>query len=1328
MITNNLKRKAFTLVELLIVIAIIGILFIVLISKVDFATDKAKATGVQTDFRSFQVAIESVAKEHAGLATFGWDTGDINGDRIRNSYDKGDINKNGKQDEGEVFIGSKIYTETWTGIYTLTNPVDANDGSAITALESAINNNLDPKLHITMHDDLTITMANGAQDPWDTEYHGFYITNATVDGKDRGAIVIYSNGANQEWGSEHSISNGVVVVNVPGNNVYGKDDYSLAVAYTYANGYGEVKTSTTGFSQNQGGGPSNNVGTQPPSENIDYEKVNGIYLLDINNYQFVNTENRTCTESLGTVYPFGNRDDVPEQYKIVTYGDSALAYYNAKINDIDVIYGQCVALEIDNDNVYYCIGSYFRQYDAFVVCTRSYFGSLSEMLNGQSLYCGGCEHGDLYSKIQIVLSDNTMTMNETLVLPEGCTGNNETLSQVFKKQNNVSIYDNNDFSEFYLFTSMESCIGGLDETGFVFDMEIYDLKFSSTSGSINVGFYYENIGKTYSDFFNHLLLEFSDHEEMLLNSEYFNTTFSAGNSDILNELNIVVGWNGYYLNFPWNYALQTIGLIPADFVDDSDLISVQKYHEFDNNNALFTNTSNIQFILNENDTHSRVASMFINNIPCTFEEINYRTYGLPSDIAFKFDNAVNNIKFVLNDGTIIVGQFRFELEDRVLNNNATFTSNNVSFIIKSFESECGNIDYVVLNDGVLGSYGYSLTSQGNGNVVFNIEKTVINSLTNKETHTLTIYLNDGTAINIEFVMDIYSCLYGVNHNYLEPGLYTSSGQLIVDWNTLLDAGLDVETDITTKIEAVANTLNVPDVKMYSVLQNFVPDGEHVILSLGNVSRIGKNVFYGFGSNGSMLNSTLQLVVSSYFGNIVIDQLIIPNSVTEFGESCFESSMINNIIFNGTDSEWNNISLGKKWNKNWSGNNIAHTTNNDVAIDAYIIPGPSDPTNYLAPGLYAMDGTLALSWNQLVSAPYNFNISATYTSSNYLTSTTSLHYILTNYDFGVDLSEGFILSVDNSVSTIGAYALYIMDSNNNLSYNGPTLRTLIINNKSTSFKGYALGKTIWLETFMYNGTSAEWDSNVTKTNYWYGSSTSTKFTIYCTDGEYQKNGCITGDTLILMADGSYKRIDELTYDDVVMVWNFETGTYDIAPIAIIFYHGHQEWDVVNLKFSDGTTLNIINSHGLFSADENKYVYIDIDNVSDYIGTQFVKYDNCEYITVTLVEYTTTTEYTGSYCLQTVGNNNYIAGNMFSLTKPDIEGIYDYFEIGENMKYDEVKMQADIEKYGLFTYDDFVETGITYDQFIAFNGAYMKILIGRGIITWQDVLDTINNYIL
>ena len=252
------KRKAFTLIELLIVIAIIGILFIVLVSKVDFATDKAKATGVQTDFRSFQMAFDTVAKENAGFNTFGWDTGDANQNGKRDSYDEGDngagggIAHNGIQDGAEVFTGHKVYAETFSKVYSLKkNGTGSYDREALNRLETAINANLDPKLHITIKDDGEILMANGARDPWNKEYHGYYITNAEVDGKDRGAIVMYSDGANNEFGSEHIIANGIVTISIPGSNKAGKDDYSIVSLYTYVNGYGEVKNITTGFSNNQ---------------------------------------------------------------------------------------------------------------------------------------------------------------------------------------------------------------------------------------------------------------------------------------------------------------------------------------------------------------------------------------------------------------------------------------------------------------------------------------------------------------------------------------------------------------------------------------------------------------------------------------------------------------------------------------------------------------------------------------------------------------------------------------------------------------------------------------------------------------------------------------------------------------------------------------------------------------------------------------------------------------------------------------------------------------------------------------------------------------------
>jgi general secretion pathway protein G len=52
------KGKGFTLIELLIVIIIIGILFIVLIPRVNFVSDSAKAAGVKTILRSVQASMD----------------------------------------------------------------------------------------------------------------------------------------------------------------------------------------------------------------------------------------------------------------------------------------------------------------------------------------------------------------------------------------------------------------------------------------------------------------------------------------------------------------------------------------------------------------------------------------------------------------------------------------------------------------------------------------------------------------------------------------------------------------------------------------------------------------------------------------------------------------------------------------------------------------------------------------------------------------------------------------------------------------------------------------------------------------------------------------------------------------------------------------------------------------------------------------------------------------------------------------------------------------------------------------------------------------------
>jgi hypothetical protein len=157
-------------------------------------------------------------------------------------------------------------------------------------------------------------MANGYKDPWSTQYHGRYITNAsadaaakwntdasmvgsTGDNMDRGAILMYSNGANQKFGTKVKIENGIVTATVsqidadhPDNNKMGADDYVMAVVYTYTNGYGETAAITEGFSNNQQFLTGNGGSVDNKNININWETNNNELMLSIPGYGNVNIQ------------------------------------------------------------------------------------------------------------------------------------------------------------------------------------------------------------------------------------------------------------------------------------------------------------------------------------------------------------------------------------------------------------------------------------------------------------------------------------------------------------------------------------------------------------------------------------------------------------------------------------------------------------------------------------------------------------------------------------------------------------------------------------------------------------------------------------------------------------------------------------------------------------------------------------------------------------------------------------------------------------------------------------------------------------------------------
>jgi len=221
-------------------------------------------------------------------------------------------------------------------------------------------------------------------------------------------------------------------------------------------------------------------------------------------------------------------------------------------------------------------------------------------------------------------------------------------------------------------------------------------------------------------------------------------------------------------------------------------------------------------------------------------------------------------------------------------------------------------------------------------------------------------------------------------------------------------------------------------------------------------------------------------------------------------------------------------------------------------------------------------------------------------------------------------------------------------------------------------------------------------------------------------------CVTADTLVTLADGTQVRVDSLTGNEELLVWNLETGKFDSAPIMFVDSDAESEYDVIHLYFSDGTDVKVIYEHGFWDYDLNKYVYLDA-NAAQYIGHTFAKHNGSELVKVQLTDVVLETEYTSAWSPVTVGHLCYFVNGMLSMPG-GVGGLFNIFNVdAETMTYDYESIQKDIETYGLFTYEELnsIEP-LSEEMFEAAGGAYLKISIGKGNMTMDDLVYMIRRY--
>ena len=216
-------------------------------------------------------------------------------------------------------------------------------------------------------------------------------------------------------------------------------------------------------------------------------------------------------------------------------------------------------------------------------------------------------------------------------------------------------------------------------------------------------------------------------------------------------------------------------------------------------------------------------------------------------------------------------------------------------------------------------------------------------------------------------------------------------------------------------------------------------------------------------------------------------------------------------------------------------------------------------------------------------------------------------------------------------------------------------------------------------------------------------------------------CVTPETLVTMADGSYKEAQDIRAGDMVMAMNHEKGIIE-PTVIIINDHLALPADnnvILNLHFSNGKVVGVIGDHGFFDIALNQYVYIDQYNYEDYIGHRFYGVKSNTDLTredVTLERVELEERFTKVYSPVSFGFFNIITADVLSMPGA-IPGLFNYFDYDpDTLAWDKDQMAADIALYGLLNYDDFKDY-ISYEIYLAINAQYLSVAMGKGLLTWE-----------
>ena len=209
---------------------------------------------------------------------------------------------------------------------------------------------------------------------------------------------------------------------------------------------------------------------------------------------------------------------------------------------------------------------------------------------------------------------------------------------------------------------------------------------------------------------------------------------------------------------------------------------------------------------------------------------------------------------------------------------------------------------------------------------------------------------------------------------------------------------------------------------------------------------------------------------------------------------------------------------------------------------------------------------------------------------------------------------------------------------------------------------------------------------------------------CTGSRTYNDGCFSPDTKILMADGTYCAVKNIKIGDCVTVFDHYKGAISVEKIVANVHDSScaKLFNVIFMSFENGTSLEIVKSHVLFDITDYQYVWLDKDNVKNYIGHRFAFFENGKIVGNELIDFSIELKETEYYVPVSKLHLNVFAENV--LTMPPTKLTVNMLAIKENMTYD----LSILDRNGITSYDE-ISSIVTAEEYDDLPCKYLKSVL-------------------